>query len=135
MATVSPAATRGAISAAASAGADDRLGLVVGARGGGQHEAAVGDGGFEGVEKHGVVEDAVGAGRHHPRLVVRPGLPRPDQPQPRQAEIRHGAGGGADILAKLRLDQDDDRAGPLAPILGLVGAGAWHAVLLGAQRP
>ena len=96
---------------------------------------AVGDRGFERVVKRGVVEDAVGAGRHHARLVVRPALPRLDQPQPRQAEIGHGAGGGADILAKLRLDQDHDRAGRLDPGLGLVGAGAWHAVLLGGQMP
>ena len=69
--------------------------------------------------KLGAVENAVGARRHHARLVVGPGLPRRDQAQPRQAEIRHGARGGADILAELRLDQDDDRAGASAQILVL----------------
>ena len=37
-----------------------------------------------------------------------------DQPKPRQAEIRHGARRRADILAELRLDQDDAPA-PAAP--------------------
>ena len=135
MATVSPAAMRGATSAAACCRSDDGLGLVVGARGGGKDEAAVGDRGLQRVEKLGFVEDAVGAGRHHARLVVGPDLPRLDDPQPRQAEIRHGAGGRADILAELRLDQDHHRPGRLDPALGLVGAGAWHAVLLGGQMP
>ena len=80
----------------------------MGARGRRQHEGAVGDGGFEAVVEHRAVEDAVGASRHHRRLVVWPALPRLDQAQPRQAEIRHGARRGADILAKLRLDQHDD---------------------------
>ena len=106
--------------------ADDRLGLVMGARGGGENERTVGNGAFERVVKRSAIEDAVGAGRHHARLVVRPGLPRPHQPQPRQAEIRHGAGHGADILAKLRLDQDHDRAGAFAPMLGLVGSCPGH---------
>ena len=115
--------------------ADDALGLVVGARGGGKDEAAVGDGRLQRVKKLGFVENAVGAGRHHARLVVGPRLARLDDPQPRQAEIRHGAGGSADIFAELRLDQHHDRPGRLDPAFGLVGAGAWHAVLLGAQRP
>ena len=103
---------RGAISAAACCRSDDRLGLVVGARGRGEDEAAIGDRGLQRVVKRGAVENAIGAGRHHPRLVVGPGLARLDQPQPRQSEIRHGAGRGADILAELRLDQDHrpDRA-------------------------
>ena len=50
------------------------LGLVMGARGGGQHEGAVGDGRFKAVVEHRLVENAVGAGRHHQRLVVRPAL-------------------------------------------------------------
>ena len=85
---------------------DDGLGLVVRPRRGGEDEAAIGDGGFERVVELGAVEDAAGAGRHHARFVIGPALPRLDQAQPRQAEIRHGAGGGADIFAKLRLDQD-----------------------------
>ena len=46
-----------------------------------------------------------------------------------------GAGGGADIVAELRLDQDHHRGRRLDPALGLVGACARHAVLLGGQMP
>ena len=135
IATVSPAAIRGAISPRRLGRSDHGLGLIVGARGRRQHEAAVGNRLVQRVVELGAVEDAVGAGRHHPRLVVRPALPRLDQAQPRQAEIGHGARGRADILAKLRLDQDHHRRRLLDPALGLVGAGARHAVLLGGQMP
>ncbi len=111
--------------------ADDALGLVVGPRGGRQDEAAVGDRGLKAVKKLDCVEDAVGAGGHHARLVVRPRLPRLDQSELGQSEIGHGAGGRPDVLAKLRLDQDHHRTGRVDPALGLVGAGAWHEVLLG----
>ena len=106
---------RGAASRSGFCRADHRLCLVVGARGRRKHEAAIGDGGLQGVEKRGAVEDAISAGRHHARLVIGPALPRLDDAQPRQAEIRHGAGGGADIFAELRLDQDDDRPGRRDP--------------------
>ena len=60
-------------------------------------------------------------------------LPRRHQPQPRQAEIRHGARGGADILAELRLDQNDDRAGRRGPFLRVVGSGSGHRSCLSAR--
>ena len=106
--------------------ADDRLGLVMGARGRGQDKRAVGNRRWQAVVKFGAVENSVGASRHHPRFVVRPRLARRDQPQARQAEIGHGASGRADILAKLRLDQNDNRAGGSDPILGLVGSCTGH---------
>ena len=67
------------------------------------------------VEQPRLVEDAVGAGGRHPGARVGPAVARLDQAQPRQAEIRHGARGGADVVAQLRLDQDDDRARPALP--------------------
>ena len=106
---------------------DDRFGLVMGACGRRQDEGAVGDRRFKAVVDDRAVENTVSAGRHHHRFVVRPALPRLDQTQPFQTEIRHGARGSADIFAKLRFDQHDDGRRPCAPSLGLVGAGARHA--------
>ena len=106
--------------------ADDGLGLIVGARRRGDDERAIGNGGFEAVIKLGAVENAVGAGRHHTRLGVGPGLPGRDQAQPRQAEIGHRARGGADILAELRLDQHHNGRRPLDPSLGLVCSCSGH---------
>jgi hypothetical protein len=57
-------------------------------------------------------------------------LQRLDQSQARQAEIGHGARGGANILSHLRLDQHHHRGGLLDPALGLVGAGPRHHALL-----
>ena len=82
---------------------------------------------------HRAVENAVSAGRHHHRLVVRPALPRLDQTQPRQTEIRHGARGRADIFAKLRLDQDDDRAPALRAIAWSCRCRRPACALLGGQ--
>ena len=56
------------------------------------------------------IEDAVGAGRIAPRLLLRPAVARRDQAQVEQPAIRHGARAGADIVGKLRPHQDDDRA-------------------------
>ena len=106
-----------------------RLGLIVVARGGGEHEAAIANRIIEAVKKPSTVKDAVGAGRHHPRPLVRPALERLDQPQPRQPEIGHGARRRADVLAELRLDQNHDRPRRLDPALGLVGTGTRHVIL------
>ncbi len=108
---------------------DHRLRLVVGARGRRQHESAVGDRGLDRVVEPGVVENAVGAGGGAPRLQARPAVARVDEAQPRQPEIGHHARGGADVLAELRLDQHDDRAGDLRPVLGPVGSRAGHGIL------
>src|SRR5262249_23624546 len=45
-----------------------------------------------------------------------------DEPQPREPEIPHRAGGRADVLAELRLDENDDGAGEAHFCFGLVGA-------------
>ncbi len=102
--------------------ADHRLGLVVGACGGREHEAAIGDRRFDAVEQLGTVEHHVGARGGAAGMDVRPGVARPDEPQPGQAEIRHGARRGADVLAELRLDQHDDRSVDGGPFLGVVGS-------------
>src|ERR1700721_68519 len=81
-ATVSPAATRGAISRAAASGPSTGLAWSW-AR-------------------------AVGAGGGAHRLDVGPAVARLDEAQARQAEIGHGARRRADVLAELRLDQHDD---------------------------
>ena len=77
-----------------------------------------------------LVEHAVGAGGRQRARSIGPAVARLDQPQPRQPEIGHGAGGRADILAELRLDQDHHRRRALDPVLGLVGAGARHCWLI-----
>ena len=101
------------------AGVDHRLGLVVRPRRGRQHQRAVGDRLLQRVVEHRLVEDAVGARRHLARLRIGPFLPRLDQPQPAQPEIRHGARRRADVLAHLRLDQDHHRPRLLHPSLVL----------------
>ena len=47
------------------------------------------------------------AGRRRVRLVVGPAVARGDQPQIGEPEIGHGARGKADILAELRVDEND----------------------------
>ena len=49
------------------------------------------------------------AGRRSVRLVVGPAVTWADQPQIGQPEIGHGARGKADILAELRVDENDGR--------------------------
>ena len=99
----------------------------MGARSRGDDKRAIGDGSVEAVVDFGAVEDAVGAGRHHARLVVRPGRLWRHQAQARQTEIGHGARTGSDVLGELRFDQHDDRAWRRQPTLGLVGSGTGHS--------
>ena len=74
-----------------------------------QHEVEIGDRRGEIGKHHGRVDDVVGLAGRGPRLVVRPAVARIDQPELGQPEIGHGARHHADILAELRLDEDDDR--------------------------
>ena len=112
-----------------------RLGLVVRPRRGGEHEGQVGDRRLDACRTARPRRARGRRRRPRPRRAVGPAVARLDQPQPRQAEIRHGARRRADIVAELRLDQDHHRRRRLDPALGLVGAGAGHAVLLGGQMP
>jgi hypothetical protein len=86
----------------------------VGAGGGGKQQRAVGDRLLDRVEQLDVIQDMVGAGGGAPGMDVRPAIARIDDPKPRQPEIAHRARGHADVLAELRLDQDDDGASELA---------------------
>ena len=86
------------------------------------------------VEQHGVVENAVGARGRALRVNIGPAVARLDEPQTPESEIGHDAGRRADVLAELRLDQDDDRPGGLDPVPGLVGPGTRHGGSSPARR-
>ena len=69
-----------------------------------------------------LVEHRIGAARRRDRLVVRPAVARAHEAQIVEAAIHHRPRRGADILAELRLDQDDRRpAGD--GLAAMVGAG------------
>ena len=67
------------------------------------------DGALDAVVDGRLVDDERRTGRGGVRLVVRPAVARADQPQIGQPEIGHGARGKADILAELRVDENDGR--------------------------
>ena len=102
--------------------ADHRLGLIVGAGRRGEQQRAIGHRRFNGVEQFGTFQNMVGAGGRALGGDVRPAVARVDDAKPRQREIPHGARGHADVLAKLRLDQNDDGAWEVEGCFGLVGA-------------
>ena len=87
-----------------------RLGLVVRAGGGGEQQVEIGDRRSNRVEQLGTLENMVGACRGALGGDVRPAVARLDDPQTRKREIAHGAGRHADVLAKLRLDQNHNGA-------------------------
>jgi hypothetical protein len=96
-----------------------QLGLIVIARGRRHDETAIADCLVETFIKRRGLQDAIGSGRHHARLLVWPFLLRLDQPQARQSEIGHCARGRADVLAELRLDENDHGRRRLDPRLVL----------------
>src|SRR4029077_13890165 len=77
-----------------------------------------------------LIEDIGGARGRRARAFFRPAVTRCDEAQIRETEIRHGARAHADVLGKLRLDEDDRRAA-FETRLPAVGAGAWHALASG----
>jgi hypothetical protein len=101
----------------------------MGARCRGKHERAIGDRRLHRVVELRLVEDAIGAGSRPACVDVGPAVARLDQAQPLEGEIGHHARGRADVLAELRLDQDDDRTRRLDPVLGLIGSGAGHGLV------
>ena len=90
---------------------DHRLGLVVGAGGGGKQQREIGDRLLDGVEQFGALQNLVGAGRRALGGDVGPAVARIDYSQARQREVAHRARGHADILTELRLDKDHNRSG------------------------
>jgi hypothetical protein len=103
-------------------GGDHRLGLVMRPGGGGEQQRAIGDRLLDGVEQLDLVEDVIGAGGSPAGMDVRPAIARIDDAQPGQAEIAHGPRAHADVLAELRLDEDDNGADQVGMRLGRVGA-------------
>jgi len=87
---------------------DHGLGLVVGARRGGEQQVEVGDRLLHRVEQFDLFQNVVCAGRGALGGDVGPAVPGVDDAQAAQGKVAHGARGHADVLAELRLDQDDD---------------------------
>ena len=92
-------------------GRDHRLGLIVGAGGGGEQQRAVGDRLLDRIEQLDVLEDVIGAGGGALRADVWPAVARIDDAQPGQREIAHRPRGHADIFAELRLDENNNGSG------------------------
>ncbi|MFK4726594.1 hypothetical protein ABIE89_007694 [Bradyrhizobium niftali] len=85
-----------------------RLGLVMGACGGGEQQVEIGDGLFDRAKQFDLFQNVVGAGRGALGGDVGPAVAGVDDAQAAQGEVAHGARGHADVFAKLRLDQDHD---------------------------
>ena len=98
---------------------DHRLGLVMGARGGGKQQVEIGDRLADRVEQFDLLQDMVGAGRRPLGGDVGPAVAGVDDPQGAERKIAHGARGHADVLAELRLDQDHDGPSRSKPVLVL----------------
>ena len=94
----------------------------MGARGRGEQQVEIGNRLLDRVEQLGAFENVVGAGRRALGGDIGPAVARVDDAQPIKREIAHGACGHADILAELRLDQDDRGAVEIEAGLGSVGA-------------
>src|SRR6266576_6352349 len=77
-----------------------------------------------------MIENMIGAGSGALRADVRPAVARIDDAQPRQRKIAHRARGHADVLAKLRLDQNHNGTGQRDACFGLVGARTGHLTSL-----
>jgi len=78
---------------------------------------------LQGIEQLSAAQNVVGAGRGALGGDIWPAVAGIDDPKPRERKVAHRARRHADILAELRLDQDDHGTGKVVPRLGLVGAG------------
>jgi hypothetical protein len=87
------------------------LGLIVGAGGGGEQQATVGDRLLDRIVEFHMIQNMVGTGGGTLRADIGPAVARIDDPQPRQRKIAHRARRHADVLAELRLDQNHNGAG------------------------
>jgi hypothetical protein len=70
-------------------------------------------------------------GRGAERLVARPAVARVHQPQIVEAEVGHGARRRADVLAQLRVDQDDGRRAGAASGVGAAAFCGLISVMAG----
>ena len=109
---------------------DHRLGLIVRAGGGGEQQRAVGDRLLDRLEQLDMIQNMIGAGGGALGANVRPAVAGIDDAQPRERKIAHRARGHADVLAELRLDQNDNGVGEVDAGFGLVGARAGHLTSL-----
>ena len=96
------------------------------ARGGREQQRAVGDRLLNGVEQFDASRMWSAPAAARCARDIGPAVARVDDAQTRQGEIAHGAGRHADILAELRLDQNDDGAGEVEACFGPVGARSGH---------
>ena len=99
------------------------------ARGGGIDMDEIGDRRRDRRVEPGLVEHRVGAARRGNRPLGRPAVARPHQPQIVERAVHHRPRRGADILAELRLDQDDRRPPRRRPA-AMIGPGhlVWSAL-------
>ena len=93
-------------------GREDPLHLPALPRRGRQHVPAVGDGLGDAAVDRGRVQDVRRARGRLAHALLGPAVLRVDEAQLREAEIRHGTGGHADVLGELRLHQDHRRGDP-----------------------
>ena len=98
------------ISRAAAVRRHHGLGLIVGAGGGGEQQRAIGD--RRSTVSNSSARSRIWSAPAAARCAATFGQPSRGltMPQPRQREIAHGARRHADVLAELRLDQNDDGA-------------------------
>ena len=126
MPTVPPPATWAVISRAAPSGATTGLAWSCARAVVANSSVDVGHRRRNGVEQLDAIEDMVGAGGGALGGDVRPAVARLDDPQAREPKIAHGAGGHADVLAELRLDQNHNGAVERDARFGFVGARSGH---------
>src|SRR6266851_8010677 len=107
----------------------------MGARGGGEQERAVGDRLSNSIEQLDLIQNMIGAGGRAPGMHIGPAIARIDDAQARQPKVAHRTRGHADVLAELRLDQNDNGAGESDARFGLVGARSGHLSSLSDAAP
>ena len=74
----------------------------------GEHLRAIGDRIPDSIEQLGLLQYNIGAARGRSGIGIGPAIPRRDEPQLREPEIEHRARGFADVLTKLRADENDN---------------------------
>ena len=90
-------------------GAQHRLHQLARARRSGKHEVELADRKLHALIDPRLIDEKGSTGSGCVRLVIRPAVAGRHQAQIGEPEIGHGAGGEADILPKLRPDEDDGR--------------------------
>src|SRR5690606_31024173 len=97
------------------------------ANGGCEYMRAVGDRFRSRIEHAGVLDDDVRARSRRPGGRIRPAVAWGDEAEFGQAEIEHRSRRLADILAKLRADEDDDGGRQFSPASATAPANSWKS--------